>query len=117
MIWPVPYVGSPQSHPGEWGLTLEKLLALHPTTIVPGHGSVLTDASYVKLMARLFASITEQVENAVARGENLEQIQKSVKLDEFAKEFTGESRMRKLIFRNYVVGSAVEAAFLDATAK
>src|SRR6185436_3213592 len=40
VIWPVPYVGNPQSHPGEWSATLEKLMALNPTTIVPGHGPV-----------------------------------------------------------------------------
>jgi glyoxylase-like metal-dependent hydrolase (beta-lactamase superfamily II) len=117
VIWPVPYVGSPQSHPGDWAATLEKLSALHPTAIVPGHGPILRDDSYLKLMARLFASIKQQVEAAVARGENLEQTRKSVNLDEFRKLFAGESRMRRLIFANYVRGPAVEAAFRDATAK
>ena len=117
VISPVPYVGSPQSHPGEWGATLEKLLALQPSIIVPGHGPVLRDDSYVKLMVRLFASIKQQVEAAVARGETLDQARKSVNLDEFQNAFAGNSRMRKLIFRNYVAGARVEAAFRDATAK
>ncbi|HEY0547936.1 MAG TPA: MBL fold metallo-hydrolase [Pyrinomonadaceae bacterium] len=114
VIWPVPYVGTPQSHPGDWSATLEKLLALHPSVIIPGHGPVLRDDAYVKLMARLFASIKEQVEAAVARGEGLEQVRKSVKLDEFQKLFAGESHMRNDIFRAYVVGPAVAAAFNDA---
>jgi cyclase len=117
VIWPVPYVGSPQSHPGDWSTTLEKLVALRPTAIIPGHGPVLRDDAYLKLMARLFASIKQQVEAAVARGENLEQTRKSVNLDEFRKLFAGDSRMRRLIFANYVRGPAVEAAFRDATAK
>jgi cyclase len=117
VIAPVPYAGSPQSHPGEWGAALEKLLALQPSTIVPGHGPVLRDASYVRLMIRLFASIKTQVEAAVARGETLDQTRTSVNLDEFEKAFAADSRMRKLIFRNYVAGAAVEAAFRDATAK
>ncbi len=117
VISPVPYVGSPQSHPGEWGATLEQLLALQPSTIVPGHGPVLRDDSYVKLMVRLFASIKQQVDAAVARGEKLDQARKSVNLDEFQNAFAGNSRMRKLIFRNYVLGAGVEAAFRDATLK
>lgn len=117
VIWPVPYVGSPQSHPGDWSATLEKLIALHPSTIIPGHGPVLKDDSYLKLMARLFASIKQQVEAAVARGETLEQVRKSVKLDEFQKLFAGDSHMRNDIFRAYVFGPAVEAAFNDASAK
>ena len=53
VIWPVPYAGNPQSHPGDWGASLEKLIALRPGVIIPGHGPVLRDDSYVKLMARL----------------------------------------------------------------
>lgn len=117
VISPVPYVGNPQSHPGDWARTLEKLIALRPTAIVPGHGPVLRDDSYLKLMSRLFASIKQQVEAAVARGETLEQTRKSVKLDEFRKLFAGDSRMRKDIFGSYVVGPAIDAAFNDASAK
>lgn len=117
VIWPVPYVGSPQSHIGDWSQTLDRMLALQPSVIIPGHGPVLRDLSYPKLMAKLFASIKQQVEAAVARGETMEQVQKSVNLDEFQTSFAGDSRMRRLIFRNYVVGPAVMAAFADATTK
>jgi glyoxylase-like metal-dependent hydrolase (beta-lactamase superfamily II) len=109
------YVGSPQSHPGEWSKTLEDLLTLNPAIIVPGHGPVLHDDIYVKNLGKLFATISEQVRAAVARGETLEQTRKSVNLDELQKLFTGASRLRKLIFLNYVAGGAVEAAFRDAT--
>jgi cyclase len=117
VMWPVPYVGNPQSHPGDWSATLERLIALRPTAIIPGHGPVLRDDSYVKQMARLFASIKQQVEAGVARGENLEQIRKSVSLSEFEKLFVGDSRMRRDIFGSYVEGAGIAAAFSDATAK
>jgi glyoxylase-like metal-dependent hydrolase (beta-lactamase superfamily II) len=116
VIWPVPYVGNPQSHPGEWGASLEKLIALHADVIVPGHGPVLHDDSYLGLMARLFGSIRQQVEAAVARGESLDQTRQSVNLDEFRKLFAGDSPMRNDIFGSYVVGPAVAAAFNDASA-
>ncbi len=117
VIWPVPYVGNPQSHPGDWAATLEKLIALSPAAIVPGHGAVLRDDTYLKQMANLFASIKRQVEAAVGRGETLEQTRKSVNLDEFQKAFAGDSRMRRMIFRSYVMGPAVDAAFNDASTK
>ena len=117
VIWPVPYVGDPQSHPGEWGATLEKLMGLNATNVVPGHGPVLHDNTYIKLMTRLFASMKQQVEAAVARGETLEQTRKSVNLDEFQKLFAGESRMRRNIFSNYVRGAGIAAAFSDASTK
>ena len=117
VMWPVPYVGSNQSHVGDWSATLENLLALHPTIVIPGHGPVLRDDSYIRLMVRLFRSIKQQVEASVSRGATLEQTRGNVKLDEFEKSFAGTSRMRQLIFRNYVLGPAVEAAFNDASAK
>jgi cyclase len=117
VMFPVPYVGNPQSHPGDWSVTLQKLLELHATTIVPGHGPVLHDAAYVKLMSRLFASMKEQVDAAVARGETLEQTRKSVNLDEFQKLFVGDSRTRRSIFGNYVRGAGIAAAYTDAATK
>ena len=65
----------------------------------------------------MFASIDEQVRAAVKSGADLEQVRKSVNLDSFRDALAGNSRMRKLIFRNYVTGPAIEAAYLDATAK
>jgi cyclase len=117
VIHPVPYVGNPQSHPGDWGETLERLLALKHTMIVPGHGPVLRDDSYVKLMSRLFASLKQQVAAAAARGETLEQVRKGVRLDEFRQAFVGDSRVRRDIFDSYVLGAGVAAAYSDATAK
>jgi glyoxylase-like metal-dependent hydrolase (beta-lactamase superfamily II) len=117
VVWPVPYVGSPQSHPGDWSKTLDQILMLHPKMIVPGHGPVLTDDSQVKEMSKLFLTIDEQVRAAVKRGETLDQIHKNLNLDSFRDQFAGNSRIRKLIFRNYVAGPAVDAAYLDATAK
>lgn len=117
VIHPVPYVGNPQSHPGDWGETLDKLLALKHTMLVPGHGPVLRDDSYVRLMSRLFNSMKQQVAAAVARGETIEQVRKSVNLDEFRKLFVGDSRMRRDIFDSYVLGAGLAAAYADATAK
>ena len=117
VVWPVPYVGSPQSHPGEWSKALDQILTLHPKTIVPGHGPVLTDDAQVKEMSKLFATIDEQVRAAVKRGETLDQIHKDLNLDSFRDFFAGNSRIRKLIFQNYVAGPAVDAAYLDATSK
>lgn len=117
LVWPVPFVGSDQSHVADWGATLEKLLALNPSVIVPGHGPVMRDDSYARQVARLMDSIKEQTAGAVARGETLEQVRKSVNLEEMQKLFAGDSRVRNTLFNVYVAGPAVESAFNDATSK
>ncbi|HVG30816.1 MAG TPA: MBL fold metallo-hydrolase [Pyrinomonadaceae bacterium] len=116
VVYPVPFVGADQSHVGDWGATLEKLLARRPAVIVPGHGPVMRDDSYARLVARLMNSVRQQTAAAVARGETLEQARGSVSLEEFRKLFAGESRVRDALFTAYVVGPAVASAYADAAA-
>ncbi len=117
VVAPIPLVGNPQSHIGAWGPTLEKIRALRPSVIVPGHGPVMRDDSYLKTLAEMFASISKQTEAAVARGETLEQTRKSVQLDEFRKRLVGDSQVRRFSFSMYVAGPAVAAAFREAATK
>ncbi|MEP7339025.1 MAG: MBL fold metallo-hydrolase [Acidobacteriota bacterium] len=114
VVMPVPLIGS-TSYPLDYGATLEKLLALKASVIVPGHGPVLRDDSYIKLMVRLLASIKQQTQAAVARGETLEQVRKSVNLDQFRKMIAGESKLLGVIFDSYVTQPGVEAAYRQAS--
>jgi glyoxylase-like metal-dependent hydrolase (beta-lactamase superfamily II) len=116
VVWPVPLVGNPQSNIGDWATTLKKLQELQPALIVPGHGPVMHDDSYVRMLVRLFSSVKQQVDAAVARGETLEQTRKSVNLDELRKEFAGDSRVKRMLFATYVTSPAVAAAFREASA-
>lgn len=113
VVWPIPLVGNPQSSVGEWAATLEKLLSLRPAVIVPGHGPVMRDDSYVKLLVNLFATIKQQTQAAISRGETLEQTRRGVKLDEFRKLFAGDSPVKKFSFNMYVAGPAIDSAYRE----
>ena len=115
VVWPVPLVGS-TSFPTEYRASLERALELRPAIIVPGHGQVLRDDAYARLLVRLLASISEQTAAAVARGETLEQARKSVNLEEFRKQFAGDSQLKSFIFSFYVAGPGVAAAYREASA-
>lgn len=117
VVWPVPLVGSDQSWVADWSATLGKLRALGAKTFVPGHGPVLRDDSYLALMQDLFAFVQKETEAAAARGETLEQAQKSVDLSDFRRRFAGESMVRKVAFDNYVAGPAVAAAYRESAKK
>lgn len=117
IVSPIPLVGS-TSYPLEYSKTLENLLALKPKIIIPGHGNVMRDDSYIRLMIRLLNSIKEQVESAVVvRGETLEQVRKSVNLEEFRKAFAGDSQHKSFVFQNYVFLPATAAAYRQLTEK
>lgn len=116
VVWPVPFIGADQSHIGDWAASLDKLRALQPRLIVPGHGPIMHDDSYVQLVTRLMTSVQQQTAAAVARGETLAQTRKSVNLDEFRQLFAGDSKVRNALFSQYVVGPAVAAAFAETSA-
>jgi cyclase len=116
IVAPVPLVGS-TAYPLEYAATLENLLRLDAKIIIPGHGRVMRDDAYARLMIRLLNSIKQQTESAVARGETLEQLRKSVNLDEFKKLFAGDSQHKALVFQNYVFLPATAAAFRHLTEK
>lgn len=116
VVWPIPLIGS-TSFPAAYAATMERLLAVPANTIVPGHGPVLRDNEYLKLTARLLASIKDQTGAAVARGETLEQTRKSVDLAAFRKLLAGDSMLRRILFGDYVSGAGVAAAHREATAR
>lgn len=113
-VFPIPLIGS-TSYPLEYGATLENLRKLKAKTIIPSHGNVMHDDSYIRLMIRLLASIKSQCEASFAKGETLEQMQKSVNLEEFRKLFAGDSQHKSFIFQNYVFLPATAAAFKQLT--
>jgi glyoxylase-like metal-dependent hydrolase (beta-lactamase superfamily II) len=113
VVWPVPLIGNTAA-PLEYAGTLERLLELNAAVFVPGHGPVLRDDAHVRLVARLAASIRDQVRAAVARGETLAQTRKRVDLEEFRRAFAGESTLRRSLFEMYVVQPAVEGAWRQA---
>jgi cyclase len=110
---PIPFVGASQSYVTEWTATLEQLLALHPQVIVPGHGPVLHDDAYPRLLMRLFSIVTEQVRDSIAHHQTLEETRKNIHLEGVDSAFGLASPVHNMIFDNNVVFAAVGAAYRE----
>lgn len=107
---PVQFVGT-TSFPADFAVTVDRLVALDPARIVPGHGPVLQGTAHAQLIGRMLHSLTDQVRAARARGETLDQVKKSVQLDEFQRAFAGDSQVLQILFSYYVSTPAVQRAF------
>lgn len=93
-VFPIPFVGS-TSYPLEYGATLENLLKLNAKIIIPGHGAVMRDDSYIRQMIRLLNSIKAQSEAAFQKGETLEAFRKkSIKIRFSKLRFSARDRRR-----------------------
>jgi len=80
----------PNTKPGirSWISSLETLSRLNATTIIPGHGEVQHDQTYLNLVLISLQTIHGQVQAALQRGLTLKQTQQSVNLDAIRVQFT-----------------------------
>ena len=113
VVRPVPFVGS-TSFPREMGETLEKMLALGATVIIPGHGEPLREDGYVRDVIRMLKYIRAEADSGVARGDSLGAVTRRANLSEFRSRFAGTNRLRGEVFDYYVASSAIAKAFTDA---
>ena len=95
---------------------MRKLIALDARLWIPGHGAVLRDTRYLDLVKAALGELETQVRAAVNRGEKLEQIRKTVKLEAFRARFCAEDPWCGSAFDSIFVDSAVGRAFREAPA-
>jgi len=113
VVWPTPFAFG--SYPSEWPGVLQKMVDMNPAVIVPGHGPVMHDASYLRTLIALFSSLFAQVKQAAALGLSLDDTRKRVNLDEFKERLAGSDFFRQLAFRSAFLAPAVERAYQEAT--
>lgn len=114
VVAPVPLVGADQSYVGDWAATLDRLLELHPKVVVPGHGPLLRDNTYLRQFRDFLRSVDQQARAAIARGETLEQARKSVDVESFRRAMAGDDPELRFLFSVYGVGPAVGAVYRQA---
>jgi cyclase len=108
VVHPVPFAFF--AHLGEWPNTLRALKRLDAVRILPGHGEVQSDWSYVDQLIALIESTWEQTRRAVEAGADLESALKAVNLDRFRQDFPG---LTASSFDRLFLRPGVEAAYKD----
>ena len=113
VVYPAPFAFG--SYMSEWPVTLQKMIDLHPVTIIPGHGPVMHDTSYLQTLIEMFQALTTQVNQALAEKLTLAEIHKKVTLSDFEKRLAGDDRMRIRDFRGGFLYPAIDRAYQEAT--
>jgi glyoxylase-like metal-dependent hydrolase (beta-lactamase superfamily II) len=109
VIAPVPYGFDDLTD--SWIVSLEKLMAMHAKMIVPGHGEVQFDNTYMQLEHDLLQSLMTQAYQAATQDETVEEFKKTVDLKDFQKKFVGNDPDKKWGWDNYFYDPAVTRAF------
>ena len=66
VVMPTPFAFG--SYMSEWPVALAKMLELKPAIIIPGHGPVQRDYSYVNTLIEMFQALTAQVKEESRKG-------------------------------------------------
>jgi glyoxylase-like metal-dependent hydrolase (beta-lactamase superfamily II) len=112
---PVPYAGT--GFIAEWAETLERLGAMRPRVIVPGHGPVIRDTTTVPLLARALREVDGAVRRGVADSLSVQKIVAGTIMDETRNAFThGDSGFDEL-WQMYFLSAAAQRSHLDHTGK
>ncbi len=95
LVYPIPYAYD--GYPSEWTQTLQNIAQLEADVIVPGHGPVLHDKTYLYLVRDLLNSAVEQMRARVRQighpgFHSLDDVKNSVDLTPFRAKFAGEDK-------------------------
>jgi cyclase len=116
LVRPIPFTGD--GYPADWVRTLHKMGELDATTIVPGHGPILHDKTYLYLVADLMQSAVDQVRARIRQigfpgSHTLDDVKGSVDLTTFRARFAGDDKDLQSQFDD-MASHLVKIAFTEA---
>jgi len=111
LVYPVPFAYD--GYPSEWIQTLRTMAEFDVETIVPGHGDVLHDKTYLNQVRELLTFITNQVDQQLGanRDATLEEVRKAIDLSEFRTKFAQGDPRAAAFFDNSIRDGFVEIAY------
>jgi glyoxylase-like metal-dependent hydrolase (beta-lactamase superfamily II) len=112
LIHPIPLLGN--ANLTGWMTALDRIAALQPRLLVPGHGPVMPDLGYLSLTREFLADLRARVAEQAGRGATLEETRKAIDLSAWRTKFAGDSTHRAFIFGFYTAGPGIAAAHAEA---
>ncbi len=109
VVRPTPY--GFYSYPRSWAAVLRELKTFDARHIVPGHGGVMTETSYLDLLAETMDLVADQVDAAVKAGKTLEETRAAMDWSAVEKRFTGDDGMLPVLFNIWFKTPIVEAQY------
>ncbi len=117
VVHPLPYIYD--GYPVEWIQTLQNLTQLDAAAIVPGHGPVLRDKTYLLLLRDLMQSAVDQLNAYLKRTgpamfRTLDEVKAAIDLTPFRQRFAGEDKDLAASFDD-MAANLVKVAFAEAS--
>ncbi len=80
---------------------IHALIAMDPAIVIPGHGAVEHDLTYMQLLERAFTEYRRAAEAAVAAKVPMLDAMNTIAFPEIDQQFTGDDAMKKWAYRSF----------------
>ena len=112
VVHPIPHASA--SYPGSWRGVIDKLKAYDFAFLVPGHGSIQTNCSYLDKLQAAIIDIESQVEPLAAKGRSLNEVRKAMQFSRLQDEFAGDVARDRSQMRDFFLKALVSNVFRTA---
>ena len=112
VVAPIPYAFS--SFFPEWITVLDELRTMSPAVIVPGHGAIQHDFSYIHRLSALLSFVSDAAADAARHGKSLGEFRAALDLSPFEKQFAGDDPRLHVLFRLDWTVAATKRAYDEA---
>jgi glyoxylase-like metal-dependent hydrolase (beta-lactamase superfamily II) len=99
------------SYPRSWAGVLRELKKFDAKYIVPGHGDIMTDATYLDLLAETMDLVANQVDAQARAGKSLDETRAAMDWSPVEGRFTGGDSMLAFLFNIWFKVPIVEAQY------
>jgi len=117
VVSPIPYIYD--GYPTEWVQTMQNLSLLDTDTIVPGHGPIMHDKTYIFLVRDLLKSAVDQMNAELKRTgpamfQTLDGVKSALDLTSFKQRFAGNDKDLSAAFDD-MASNLVKVVFEEAS--
>ncbi len=112
IVAPIPFGFN--AYPSEWIAVLDSVAALGPAILVPGHGPVMRDLTYLRTVQQALQAAREGTRAAVERGVTAQDVQRAVPLDDWRVRMADDEKWLNTLFRQFFKGPVVARLYEEA---
>ena len=94
-----------------WARALDRLIALGPRTIVPGHGAVQSGDALLHRTKALLGAVLDRTTAAYRPGATLAEVRRDVQLDDLRRAWSAADPMRELLFAMFFEEPAIASVY------
>lgn len=112
LVAPIPYAA--HTFPGDWVAALGRVRAYDFAYLIPGHGAVQTDRTYLDKVRATLEAVRAQVAPLAKADVPLAEVRKQVDLEKVRRDFAGDDPWLRFVLGAVFTGDLISNAYKEA---